>query len=519
MTAPAGALVRHSSDRRQSTSRRRVVAGVLVGTVVLGGAAAGASQAATPNLVVNQGFEKGLSGWFARAPFSLERVSPGHGGDWAALLTNTGTTTRTGALNDTVNTVTDTAAGHVYHARAYVRADAPGRVVAVRVMEYRGTTFVGERSRTVTLADTAWHRVAVDYTAATNGASLDLNVLGKAVPAGGGFFVDDLRLSDTGPAAGAAQPGATASAGPTATVPASPSATATAPVATGTGVATSAPATSAPATSATASAPTTATASASPSRPAAPAGWRLVWSDEFDGALDPADWAVDHLSTFGDGNKELACLMNRPANVVTTGGTLSLRARHETTPLACGSNDSRFPGGRSYSSALVRTKQTWTYGRFEIRAKLPVAPGTSKGLWPGFWLRPAAGGTGELDILEAIGSTGAGNTSDEIHQTIWYDYVGTHPKETYTAVTGFDASAGWHTYAAEWEPGVIRWYVDGKLTFTRSTSTTTWLTSAFSKPFFVRLNLSVGGSWPGSPDAATAFPADYSIDYLRVYQR
>ena len=168
---------------------------------------------------------------------------------------------------------------------------------------------------------------------------------------------------------------------------------------------------------------------------------------------------------------------------------------------------------------LVRTKQTWTYGRFEIRAKLPVAPGTSKGLWPGFWLRPAAGGTGELDILEAIGSTGAGNTSDEIHQTIWYDYVGTHPKETYTAVTGFDASAGWHTYAAEWEPGVIRWYVDGKLTFTRSTSTTTWLTSAFSKPFFVRLNLSVGGSWPGSPDAATAFPADYSIDYLRVYQR
>lgn len=505
------------------------MAAVLAATVVLGGAVAGASQASTTNLVANADLEQGLTGWFTRAPFTVERVSPGHGGDWAALVTNTGTTTRTGALNDTANTVAATRAGHVYRARAYVRADVPGRVVAVRLMEYRGTTYLGERSRTVTLPDTQWRRVAVDYVAATDGATLDLNVLGKAVPAGGSFLVDDLRVTDLGPASAAAMaaPVTTATSSPAA-APGSPTATPTQPAATGTAVATSAPGTSLPATSAPAtSAPATSAPAPSPSTrpvttpstPASPAGWRLVWSDEFDGALATTDWAVDNLSTFGDGNSELACLMNRPANVVTTGGALTLRARRETAPLACGTNDSRFPGGRSYSSGLVRTKQTWTYGRFEIRAKLPVAPGTSKGLWPGFWLRPAGGGTGELDILEAIGSTGSGNTANQIHQTIWYDYVGTHPKETFTATTGFDASAGWHTYAAEWEPGVIRWYVDGRLTYTRTTSTTPWLSSAFSKPFFVRLNLSVGGSWPGSPDAATAFPADYSIDYLRVYQR
>ena len=180
------------------------MAAVLAATVVLGGAVAGASQASTTNLVANADLEQGLEGWFARAPFTVERVSPGHGGDWAALLTNTGPTTRTGALNDTVNTVAQTRAGHVYRARAYLRADVPGRVVAVRLMEYRGTTYLGERSTTVTLQDTDWHRVAVDYVAATDGASLDLNVLGRAVPAGGGFFVDDLKLTDRGPAAGAA---------------------------------------------------------------------------------------------------------------------------------------------------------------------------------------------------------------------------------------------------------------------------------------------------------------------------
>jgi beta-glucanase (GH16 family) len=76
-----------------------------------------------------------------------------------------------------------------------------------------------------------------------------------------------------------------------------------------------------------------------------------------------------------------------------------------------------------------------------------------------------------------------------------------------------------HTYVAEWEPGVIRWFVDGRLTYTRDSRTTPWLESAFSKPFYLRVNLAVGGDWPGSPDAATTLPADYEVDYVRVYQR
>jgi beta-glucanase (GH16 family) len=71
----------------------------------------------------------------------------------------------------------------------------------------------------------------------------------------------------------------------------------------------------------------------------------------------------------------------------------------------------------------------------------------------------------------------------------------------------------------EWEPGAMRWYIDGKLTYQRSLATTPWLDEAFGRPFFLRLNMAVGGNWPGSPDAATKFPADFVIDYVRVYQR
>ena len=83
----------------------------------------------------------------------------------------------------------------------------------------------------------------------------------------------------------------------------------------------------------------------------------------------------------------------------------------------------------------------------------------------------------------------------------------------------FDPSAGFHTYAVEWDPRDSSWYVDGDLTYKRTTATTPWLDDAFSKPFIIRLNMAVGGNWPGSPEAGTAFPADYEVDYVRVYQR
>ncbi len=246
------------------------------------------------------------------------------------------------------------------------------------------------------------------------------------------------------------------------------------------------------------------------------------WIDDFSGTtLNTGAWTALNDSTFGDGNLELACLTSRPANLTVGDGTLALTARRETTPLPCGAADARFPGGRGYSSAFLQTKgkKVFTYGRFAMRAKLPTAQGVSKGLWPAFWMRPVDGGTGELDIMEALGSGAGGVEHTRVHQSLHYDYVPTYPMQKGVAM--FPAtntpSDALHTYAVEWDPGQIQWFVDGRLTQTRTTSTTPWLNSAFSRPMYLRLNLAVGGRWPGSPDAATAFPASYLIDAVSVH--
>lgn len=257
--------------------------------------------------------------------------------------------------------------------------------------------------------------------------------------------------------------------------------------------------------------------------PAERPGWRLVWADEFQGSgLDRTSWDVEDRSTFGEANLELACLMDRPENVRVADGVLSLVAVREDEPVPCGRSDRRFPAGRDHTSAMVSTKglREWQYGRFEVRARLPTAPGTSRGLWPAFWLRPTAGGEGELDVLEALGSGPGDAEWNRVHHTVWFDYERTHPPQAHThTFPDGGPSDGMHTYAAEWEPGVIRWYVDGVLTHQRDRTTTPWLDEAFDEPFFIRLNLAVGGRWPGSPDGDTALPAAFEIDHVRVYQR
>jgi beta-glucanase (GH16 family) len=160
-----------------------------------------------------------------------------------------------------------------------------------------------------------------------------------------------------------------------------------------------------------------------------------------------------------------------------------------------------------------------------MRAKLPVGKNTSKGIWPAFWLRPDDGGAGEIDAMEvygtgAGGSGGDGHEGGETHATIWNTYTpSTHEGNNFQ--TRSDLSAGFHVWAVEWEAGVMRFYFDGVLNYTRSTSTTSWFSSVYDKgrPFNIRLNQQIGGAWTGSPDAATAFPAAYVVDYVRVYQR
>jgi beta-glucanase (GH16 family) len=273
-------------------------------------------------------------------------------------------------------------------------------------------------------------------------------------------------------------------------------------------------------------APAPAPAPATPAQPAAstqPEGWNLAWADEFnDTTVDPAKWSVFNNSTYGDGNGELACLM--AGNVTERDGYLTIRAEKLSTPKVCGSKDSRFPEGRSYTSGFLETKNkaSFTHGRYEVRFKAPIGAGTSKGLWPAFWLRPTDGGIGELDVVEIIGSdsaTAATQTNKVMH-TLHYDYQRTHAKQggSYTLPSG-GWDTGFHTAAVEWEPGAVRWYIDGVLTYQRTLATTPWLDEAFGRPFYLRLNMAVGGSWPGSPNAATKFAADYVIDYVRVYQR
>lgn len=229
-------------------------------------------------------------------------------------------------------------------------------------------------------------------------------------------------------------------------------------------------------------------------------GWNLVWGDEFNGkTVNSNKWRVrdnDYLSY------DLARI--KSSNVTVGDGVLSLHARRESA------------GGRSYTSAYMDTigKQSWTYGRFEMRARLPLAQGGSQGLWPAFWLRPNDGGRGEIDIMEAVGSQ---RSSNQLSQTIWYDYNGTYPKEVKEyRVSG--STTAYHTYVVEWNPDSIRWYVDGDLSYERTTTTTPWLRRAFDRPFNIRLNLQVGGSWAGAPNGATDFSQTYDIDYVRVYQ-
>ncbi len=266
----------------------------------------------------------------------------------------------------------------------------------------------------------------------------------------------------------------------------------------------------------------TVTPSRTPGEPHPISAWHLSWSDEFDGpGINRTLWSVENASTFGDGNSELACLMDRPQNVQVSGGWLTLRAQRERPPLVCGDRDERFPTGRDFSSAMLSTrgKSSWRYGRFEIRARLPTVPGASKGLWPAFWLRPVDGGGGEIDILEALG-TGLDPTEiARVHQTIWHDDSDTYPHQSSSWKMAEDPSAAFHVYAVEWESGILTWFVDGQQVYQRTEVTTPWLAEVFSRPFFIRLNLAVGGSWPGPPSPATVMPAAFEVDWVRVYQR
>jgi len=178
--------------------------------------------------------------------------------------------------------------------------------------------------------------------------------------------------------------------------------------------------------------------------------------------------------------------------------------------------------GKNYTSARINTRDRFAfrYGRIEARMKLPKG----QGLWPAFWLLPQdpAYGTwaasGEIDIVEARnpGSTG-GNT---IYGTLHYG--GQSPNNVYSGeqyAVATDVTADFHVFALEWDEAEIRWYVDGILFAVRNTWSTTAapFPAPFNKPFYILLNVAVGGNFPGSPTASTVFPVTMEVDYVRVY--
>ena len=270
--------------------------------------------------------------------------------------------------------------------------------------------------------------------------------------------------------------------------------------------------------------------------------WTLVWNDEFDGdRVDPAKWDFDLGNGFYDypknawvpgwGNEELQYYTRESANVCVRHGHLYIRALKESLH-GCG-----------YTSARLKTRKrdgtplfTTLYGRVEFRARVPWG----KGLWPALWMLPQDdryGGwaaSGEIDLMEI-----AGEKPHEVLNSLHYG--ATFPARTlHTHVHPLpDGSSvsDWHVYAVEWEPGEIRFYVDGVLTSTenfwwscsqqrdgigadaeRASELNPW-PAPFDQPFYLVMNVAVGGNFPGAPNDATRFPAELVVDYVRVYDK
>lgn len=239
-------------------------------------------------------------------------------------------------------------------------------------------------------------------------------------------------------------------------------------------------------------------------------GYALVWQDEFEGTALSSDWVYE----IGDGCPNLCGWGNnelqyyRRENATVEDGYLIIQAKQQEF------------GGKNYTSTRIKTqgKKSFTFGRIDIRAVLPKG----QGIWPAFWMLgesiteinwPASG---EIDIMEMVGGNANGR-NNTVHGTIHYDENGTYRYTggQYTLAEGI-FNDKFHVFSIIWDAEKIVWLLDD-VEFHREDISPAFM-DEFRKPFFLLVNLAVGGNWPGSPDATTIFPQQLVVDYIRVFQ-
>jgi len=261
--------------------------------------------------------------------------------------------------------------------------------------------------------------------------------------------------------------------------------------------------------------------------PALASEWKLVWADEFEkpGAPDPARW--DYEEGFVRNNEAQYYRRDCPENARVENGMLIIEARKEQfkNPRFDPKAQGKGAGRRNrefadYTSASLTTrgKASWTYGRVEVRARLPGGRGT----WPAIWTLGTNihdvgwPGCGEIDIMEFVGHD-PGIIHANIH-TRKYNHVRKTGKGSQITIP--DASTSFHVYALEWDKEHMDFFVDDKEYFTYRNEGTGRDAWPYDQDQYLILNLAIGGEWGGQKGIdESSFPQRYCIDYVRVYQK
>jgi beta-glucanase (GH16 family) len=228
----------------------------------------------------------------------------------------------------------------------------------------------------------------------------------------------------------------------------------------------------------------------------------LVWEDEFnENTIDLSNWDYDT----GSSNDNVHYYTSRNENVQIVNGVLNIIALEESYQ------------GYNYTSGLIKTKINWRYGRVEARIKLPA----TNGFVPAFWMLPADNiygwwpKSGEIDIMEHP-TNEVSNIYGSIHTETYNNFGGIGNEGDVTEIT--DAASEFHIYAIDWTKDKIDFYVDNNLYYTFNNAHSGSAEWPFDRPFYIILNLAVGGGWVGDPDETSVFPARMEVDWVRVYQ-